>query len=178
MAETITVTNIHFAYDLYGKAFISFNTADGKIPEATKNISPNKLYEMTIKEHKEKRSLDANAYAWVLIDKLAEKLKVSKSEIYREAIREIGGNSETVCVLDSGVDKLIANWKRNGLGWQAEVHTSKIEGCTNVTLFYGSSTYDTKQMSRLIDLIVNECKDFGIETMTPMELERIKQEWH
>lgn len=136
-----------------------------------------KLYEVVVKPQRKKRSLDANAYCWVLLDKLAEKMIVPKTEIYRQYIREIGGNSETVCVLERAVDKLIDGWSRNGVGWIADKMPSKLEGCVNVVLYYGSSTYDTGQMSRLIDLIVQDCKAQGIETLTPFELDALKERW-
>ena len=144
-----------------------------------------KKYIVTVKEYKQKRSLDANAYCWVLIDKLAEKLHSTlkqdtedvKKQIYQKAIRDIGGVSDTVCVLNKSVDKLCRAWEKNGLGWQTETLPSKIEGCTNVIVYYGSSVYDTVQMSRLIDSIVQECRAQGIETMPPYELEVLKQEW-
>jgi hypothetical protein len=130
-----------------------------------------------IKPFRKRRSLDANAYFWVLCDKLAVKTGISKEEIYRESIKNIGGNSDTVCVVDEAVDKLRSAWERNGLGWQTEVLDSKIKGCTNVILYYGSSTYDTKQMARLIDNIVQDCKANDIETLPPYEIKRLKEAW-
>ena len=130
-----------------------------------------------IKPQRPKRSLDANAYAWVLLDKLAAKLGRTKAEIYREAIRSIGGVSETVCVRDVAVDKLIEGWQHNGLGWFADTMPSKIKGCTNVVLYYGSSTYDTKQMSALIDAIVQDCKAVGVETLTPEQIAALNAAW-
>ena len=130
-----------------------------------------------IKPFRKKRSLDANAYFFVLADKLAEKLNISKVEVYRNAIREIGGVSETVCVKNEAVDKLCEAWSEKGIGWQTDTFTSKIEGCTNVILYYGSSTYDTAQMSRLISNIVQDCKDQGIETATPNEIANLLSLW-
>lgn len=135
-----------------------------------------KVHTAVLKEYRP-RSLDANAYFWVLCDKLAEKTKIRKEEIYRDLIKQIGGNSETVCVQNKAVDKLCEGWRHNGLGWLTDTSESKIEGCTNVTLYYGSSSYDTAQMSRLIDLTVQECREQEIETMTPEELSRLKEEW-
>lgn len=132
---------------------------------------------VVIKKHREKRSLDANAYFWVLLDKLSDKIGTSKESIYRGYIKDIGGNSEIVCVKDKAVNKLCECWKHNGLGWQTDILPSKIEGCTNVVLYYGSSTYDTKQMSRLIDFVVEDCKEQCIETKTPDEIERLKSLW-
>lgn len=135
-----------------------------------------KVHTAVLKEYRP-RSLDANAYFWVLCDKLAEKTRISKERIYRNLIREIGGNSETVCVQNKAVDKLCRGWEHHGTGWLTDTTESKIEGCTNVILYYGSSSYDAAQMSRLIDLIVQECREQGIETMTPEELSRLKEEW-
>ena len=130
-----------------------------------------------ISKYREKRSLDANAYFFVLCDKLATKLNTSKESVYRNAIKDIGGNSTIVCVKDIAVEKLCENWCKNGLGWQADTIPSKIDGCTNVILYYGSSTYDTAQMSRLISNIVEECHAQGINTRTPDEIAELLALW-
>ncbi len=130
-----------------------------------------------IGKHRERRSLDANAYFFVLADKLAEKLNTTKEDIYRNAIREIGGVSEVVCVKNNAVERLCSGWASNGLGWQTETFPSKIEGCTNVILYYGSSTYDKAQMSRLIENIVQDCKAVGIDTRTPNEIAEMLSLW-
>lgn len=141
------------------------------------SLKPGKVYDVEIKEHREKRSLDSNAYAWLLIDRLAEKLRIPKTEIYRRYIREIGGNNETVCVTAEAADKLRSGWEHNGLGWQTDTMSSKLPGCVRVVLYYGSSTYDTAQMSRLIDLIVQDCREQGIETLPPDKLAGMMEEW-
>lgn len=136
-----------------------------------------KQYVMTIKEKKKKRSLDANSYFWLLCDKLAEKTRIPKTEIYRSYIKEIGGVSDTVCVLDKAVDKLCETWEQNGLGYQTDRYKSKMKGCTNVVLYYGSSTYDSKQMSRLIELISQDCLINDIELLPPEQLQALNSEW-
>ena len=136
-----------------------------------------KAGEYEVVRKKKKRSLDSNAYAWVLIDKLAEKLSMSKEEVYRNAIRHIGGVSETVCVVEHGVEQLTRSWARNGLGWSYEVFDSKIPGCKNVILHYGSSVYTQSQMGRLIDSLVQDCKALGIETLSPDKLAAMLGEW-
>lgn len=130
-----------------------------------------------IKPYRQRRSLDANAYSWVLIDKLSEKLNESKEAIYREYIKHIGGNSEIVCVKNNAVERLCLGWQRNGLGWQTDTFESKIAGCTNVILYYGSSVYDSAQMSRLLDLIIQDCKEQGIPTETPNQIAEMKARW-
>lgn len=75
------------------------------------------------------------------------------------------------------VDELMRRWSGRGLGWMAEKAPSKLQGCANVTLWYGSSTYDTEQMARLIDRVVEDCREAGIETMTPQQLAALKSQW-
>ena len=70
-----------------------------------------RLYDCEVKEHREKRSLDANAYCWVLIDKLAKATRIPKTEIYRKAIKEIGGVSDVVCVQRKAAERLEKGWE-------------------------------------------------------------------
>ena len=136
-------------------------------------------YVMTIDKVRKKRSLDANAYFWVLADKLATAQGLpGTTEIYHKYIKEIGGNREIVCVIEEAADKLCRGWEHNGLGWLTECIPSKIDGCVHVILYYGSSTYDTVQMSRLIELIIQDCKALDIETATPAELALLLERWN
>ena len=134
-------------------------------------------YQVEVKKARKKRSLDANAYFWVLCDKLAEATRIPKEEIYLELVRNIGGNTETVCIPEAGVKSLQDGWGNGRLGWITDTMPSKLPGCTNVILYYGSSTFNTAQMSRLIDNIVQDCKAVGIETKTPEELALMKARW-
>ena len=129
-----------------------------------------------IKKYRNKRSLDANAYMWVLISKLEEKVNIPKDIIYKDAIKNIGVY-EVIPVKNEAVDRFIEAWTKNGLGWVCETTKSKLEGYTNILAYYGSSTYNTAEMSRLIDLIVQECKQLNIETMSQSELDSLIESW-
>lgn len=129
--------------------------------------------EVTVKKFRRRRSLDANAYAWVLIDKIAAKRGLSKTEVYRHAIRDIGGVSDVVCIQNRAAGTMKEIWRKNGLGWQVEEMESKIPGCVNLILYKGSSVYDTKQMTALIDSLVQDAKAIGIETRSPEEIESL-----
>ena len=136
----------------------------------TANMKPKK-YAVEIKEYRQRRSLDANAYLWTMLGKLSAALHIPPEEIYREAIRDVGGNYEVMPVRNEALDKWKHIWQGNGLGWVCEeIGPSKLPGYTNVRNFYGSSAYDTAQMSRLIEIIATECKAQGIETMAQEEL--------
>ena len=130
---------------------------------------------------RKKRSLDANAYAWVLIGKIAEKTKVTKDEVYQEAIRNVGGNYEIVCCKNEAVEDLRRIWhcrgSENGPGWLTDTMPSKITGCTNVILYYGSSVFDTEQMNRLISNIQQDCLQLGIEVKSQAEIDSLLNSW-
>lgn len=130
-----------------------------------------------IKQARKQRSLNANGYAWILIDKIAEKTGLRKSDVYRHAIKEIGGVSDTICVQDKAVDRLREGWEKNGLGWQTDVLKSKVPGCTNVVLYYGSSVYDTKQMASLIDSLIQDAEALGIPTLNDEQAQRMLGKW-
>lgn len=129
-----------------------------------------------VKKYRQKRSLDANCYMWTLIDKLAEKLNLKPIEVYKKAIHEVGVR-EIIPIKNEAVERYIEVWQSNGLGWICETMKSKLDGYTNVIAWYGSSVYDSKEMSRLVDNIVEECKLQNIETLTPQELENMKASW-
>lgn len=172
--QRVNTTSFRWTMDAAGD-WLCIQT--NKARQVIDSLKDGKAYDVEIKEHREKRSLDSNAYAWLLIDRLAEKLRIPKTEIYRRYIWEIGGNNETVCVTAEAADKLRSGWEHNGLGWQTDTMSSKLPGCVRVVLYYGSSTYDTAQMSRLIDLIVQDCREQGIETLSPEKLAGMMEEW-
>ena len=134
--------------------------------------------DVDVKIHREKRSLDANAYAWVLIDKIAAAVRVPKIDVYRQSVREIGGNCDYVRALPNAVESLKKGWQQHGLGWLADEVGRGPDGWVTVQLTYGSSTYNTAQMSRLIDMLVYAAKEQGIETLPPEKIERLIGQWH
>ena len=132
---------------------------------------------LKVDKFRKKRSLDANAYCWVLIGKIAEKTGASSRDIYRSAIKDVGGNFEVACVKTEAVESLCRTWGLNGIGWQTDTFPSKIKGCTNVILYYGSSTYDSAQMSRLTNIIIQDCEQLGIETKSAEEIQSLLNSW-
>ena len=138
----------------------------------------NKLYNLEVKEYRQKRSLDANAYAWVLIHKLAEVMRITPEEVYLLNIPKVGRNFTPICVREQDVERFKKSWESNGLGWPVkDLGSSQVPGCRNLIAYHGSSTYDTEQMSRLIDNLVQDCKALDIETLTPEKLSLLKESW-
>lgn len=124
-----------------------------------------------LSQYRNKRSKDSNAYFWELCGKLSAKIGTPPKDIYRILVKEVGGNYEVTPIKDEAVEMWIQIWERNGLGWVCDIlGKSKLDGYTNVINYWGSSEYDTSQMHRLLELIIQECKNQGIETATPEEL--------
>ena len=138
--------------------------------------------DITIKKHREKRSLDSNAYCWVLLGKLADKLDRSAVEIYKELVQDVGDCYHVLPIRNDVLEQWINIWEKSPstkIGWFVKVlgESKKAKGYTNTMNFYGSSAFDSKQMSRLVELLATECKEQGIETMTPDEIERLDKAW-
>lgn len=138
------------------------------------NQDKEKVFE--IKEHKLKRSLNANAYCWVLMNKIADAIKITKEEVYREYIKN-KGIFRLITMNKDATDTFIRVWQEKGLGWICDISESKYEGMVDVVAYYGTSSYNTKQMANFIDYVVDEAKNLGIETLPPDEIERLKSLW-
>lgn len=121
---------------------------------------------ITVKEFRKKRSLSQNAYLWVLLDELAKKLNRSKEDVYKDFVKDYGV-FEVLPLRNDAVESFTTKWGKNGLGWFCEdLGESKLNGYTKLIAYYGSSTYNTQEMTRLIDAVVTECQEYGINTMT------------
>lgn len=136
-----------------------------------------KTYEATIKPYKERRSLDANRYFWKILDEIADVLARDKNELYLSYVKRVGPFKDFT-LTENEAKTFRKAWSMLGTGWPTEQVDYDASGeCVIIRAYYGSSQYNTKQMSRLIDLVVEDAKDLGIETMTPAELERLKEDW-
>jgi hypothetical protein len=156
------------------KPIISFGVLDNITSlEEIENASE---LDLEVKKHKQKRTLDSNAYAWELIGKLQNKLNIPKEDIYKDIIKNIG-SYEVVPIKNEAVERFRECWSKNGLGWITETIPSKLDGYTNILTYYGSSVYSQKEMNRFIDLIVQECQQLGIETKSENEIKSLIENW-
>ena len=129
-----------------------------------------------IKEHKNKRSLNANSYCWVLLGKIADEVGSTKEEIYRDYIKH-KGIYKIITMASEAVPTFKKVWQDRGLGWLCDTSETKIAGLTDVIAYYGTSSYNTKQMANFIDYVVQECLNLGIETKSKEELDSLLESW-
>ena len=128
-----------------------------------------KKYE--IKEYKERRSLNANNYYWNLVTELGNILKMNKEELHFLLLQKYG-QSEMISVV-AEVDM------KDYLKYYIEAGESILNGKTfkHYKVYKGSSEMDRKEMSILINGLVEECHIQGIETKTPAEINSLLDRW-
>ena len=131
-----------------------------------------------IKKWREKRSLDANGLLWAMCREIGQALGIPDVEVYRKAVMD-AGEYEHLPIKAVAVETFARRWESKGLGWFVQVvDDSKLPGYKLVKAYYGSSTYDTKEMSRLLDYIVDEAKQIGLTLRaSDKEIEEAKRRW-
>lgn len=158
-----------------GRVILSFEI-DGEPTEAINCISQCELLNITAKKYRKKRSLDANGYCWAIITKIANHpdIKSSKEEVYEEMLQKYGylykdEEGYIPMTVKAGVDmsKIVGHWKFYKSNGKFDSYL----------MIKGSSEYNTQEMAHFIDMVVQEAKELGIETLTPDELERMKASW-
>lgn len=130
-----------------------------------------------ISKYTESRTKDANRYFWALCEKLAEKLNITKLEVYLNCIKDVG------VFFDDEVDVKKVKWRRTawekiGTGWLTEKVDYSADGTKElIRFYYGSSSYNKRQMKRLIDNVIQDCQAVGIETRTPEQIANLISLW-
>jgi len=159
-----------------GEWLVSFTTRDnpGQMFDDLKDVA----VKVDIKKASKHRSLSANNYAWVLIDKIAEVTGKTVTEVYQNAIREIGGVSEYYGMKEVAYESFCEIWTKDHLGRQVEIIPGSAKpGWINVRAWKGSSDFDSAQMARLIDSLIQDAEAQGIPTVPDEEVERMVSRW-
>lgn len=138
-----------------------------------------KKYVADLKQHRNRRSLDANALAWKLLGELSAVLRIPDVELYREYVKDVGGNYTIVPMREDLLEEWDHLWCEGHYGRMTvdmgECRTAP--GYHYMKTYKGSSDYDTAQMSRLLDLIIEDCKQNGIDVLTECERSLLLEEW-
>lgn len=147
------------------------------VVELKKKVDEGKPLSMELKPLREGRTLSANAYCWVLCSEIAEALSKngvyhSKEDVYRNAIKDCGVYKHIGFASEAAAQQFAAMWARNGIGWVTEDI-----GHNELLVYFGSSTYDKKQMARLIDCLVEDAKLQGIQVKDEEAIDKMVDEW-
>jgi len=129
--------------------------------------------DVEVKKHRNRRSLDANGLLWVMLGQIAAVLRANKDDVYLTMLERYGQFTPVICKPEA-VDKLKREWRT-----VKEIGRGKIGKDEGVQLlcYYGSHTYDSKEFSVLLDGVISECEELGIETITESEKALMISEW-
>lgn len=155
---------------------------DGRqIEEGLQNLTACEKVAVTMKRWSKKRSLDANAYYWLLVSKIASRTRSSKEEVHNLMLGRYG---QPEIDEQTGTPVMFSVLEHIDLRKRDDIHVKPVgsgtvsgKRFTHYMLLRGSHTYNTAEMSILIDGVVSEAKELGIETMTPDELARLVAAW-
>lgn len=167
---------VHFYPDFASGKNMIVISSDSNFFEAAEPFLK-KIVRVTVKQWREKRSLDANAYFHVLVGKIADKLILSKAKAKNVLICKYG---QPQLLPDENILVYKTNAPEEFMWEQESIHCIPVkyeETATFYKVYRGSHTYDTAEMSVLIDGTVEDAKELEIETATPDEIERMKQQW-
>lgn len=140
-----------------------------KLSEAFKNG-----LDFEFKPVKKKRSLDSNAYLWILCDQIAQVIHSTKEEVYRMAITEVGKFIEMSFTSKKDMDDFVRWWQEKGIGWIVEMVDTEL---MIVHAYIGSSRYTTQEMNVLIDNVVESARELGISTKSDEEIDSLVRSW-
>lgn len=158
----------------YLDGWLMLRTSDA---DAIRLVYKFKPGDYAIEAAKERRSLDANAYCWVLCTKIGEAVGITKEDVYRDAVKHVGVFKDISGLTPEDAQTMRTAWERLGTGWVTEQVDWEPDGEHVVfRAYYGSSTYNTRRMARLIDWLVQEAQNMGIETDTG-RIRALLEEW-
>ena len=157
-----------------GEYIISFTINEPSALNEVESIQNIEKLNIEAKQHRNKRSLDANAYAWVLMQKIAEAVNSDKWSVYLQCLQRYSRAFSHVIIKPEAIDRMKALYRTC-----VDLGEITVNGRTGhqLQVYYGSSCFDTKEMSVFINGIVSECKELGIEVLPPDELERMTSQW-
>ena len=141
----------------------------------------NRQYTLEIKQFRKKRSLDANQKMWALINEMSTMIKLTPEEIYQGYIPVVGNNYRVFPVKPEDINEFAADWCNGHIGRMVEdmgpCWKRDLIGYHNLRCYKGSSEYDTQTFSRLLELVMQDCRQLGIETMSEREQSLLMEEW-
>jgi hypothetical protein len=131
-----------------------------------------KLSVTAVKFHK-KRSIDANGLLWVCLGQIAEVLRTDKWEVYLQMLKRYGKYTY-ICVKPAVVDAIKSQWRECEVVGEIEVNGQK---AVQMLCYFGSSTYNTKEFSVLLDGVISEMQEIGLQAPTSAEMRQALERW-
>mgnify|MGYP000887317842 CR=1 FL=1 len=136
-------------------------------------LNDEKIKVCKIDHYRKKRSLNSNSYAWALITQIADKLRVSKEEVYLQMLKRYG-QSSVVSVVEEATETFEKSVKYSERFGESNLNGKNF---IHIKVYMGSSEFNSLQMSIFLDGIISEAESLKIPTITPAEVQRLKDNW-
>ena len=120
---------------------------------------------------RKKRSKNANAYFWELLQQLCEEMNIDVIGEYKKRVKELGIFRQWE-IDTKNTPTFLKMWEGKGIAWFCEI-VEEIGNKCIINAYYGSSSFSSKQMARLIDNLVQDCRSIGIKTLEDYEIESL-----
>lgn len=178
METTGTLEEISIDYKTH-KPKISFLIDDKYNLPIIEELKGKKL-KIKANKYIKRRSKDANNYFWELLGKLCELAELNTIEEYKRRVKELGIFRRYERIEAENVKTFEKMWEKQGIAWFIEIADTEYVNNKEykiINAYYGSSSFNSKQMSRLIDGLIQDCEAYGIETKTPAEIKSLLESW-
>lgn len=149
---------------------MTFTGTKLEISQFLYKLDKDTIWDIKIDKHRNKRSLDANAYSWVLQTEIANVLRISKEEVHFDMLKNYGQRDYMSMLANIDID--------NYYTYYEEVGTFRQNGNTfkSYMIYKGTHNYDSREMSIFIDGVVQEARNLGIETLEDKEINSLIEE--
>ena len=149
---------------------MTFTGTKTEIQQFLYKLDKNTIYDLKIDKHRNKRSLDANNYAWHLINEIANALRMSKEEVYLQMLKSYGQREYVSMLANVNPSRISKYYEEQGT-FKHNNNTFK-----SYMFYIGTSQYDSREMAIFIDGLVQEAKQLGIETLEDIEIQELLKE--
>ena len=156
-----------------GKYSITFICNEASAVHELESIQNCEKLSIKAVKYRKHRSLDANRMLWACLGEIAASLRADKWDIYLQMLKRYGKYTY-VCVKPSVVDAMKAQWRESEVIGEVDINGQK---AVQMLCYFGSSTYNTKEFSVLLDGVVSEMKEMGLETPMSQDMKRALEAW-
>jgi len=152
---------------------ITFTINEPSVVNEIENIKDVDKLSIKAVKFRQKRSLDANALLWVCLQAIATALRADKWDIYLQMLKRYGKYTP-VCVKPNAVEAVQKQWRETEILGEINING---EVAVQMLCYFGSSTYNTKEFSVLLDGVISEMKEMGLDTPTSEDMKRSLEQW-
>lgn len=156
-----------------GKYNITFTCNESAAIHEVEGIQNCEKLQIKAEKHRERRSLDANALLWKCLGDIASELRTDKWEVYLQMLKRYGKYTY-ICVKPSVVDAMKTQWRESEVIGEVDINGKK---AVQMLCYFGSSTYDTKEFSALLDGVVSEMTEMGLQPPMSQDMQRALENW-